>query len=515
MKQNKKRNMKIKNLLFGLLLVGFIVCAVSAQTYPIVDTDQTLTYNNTQSIAEPASGEAFYGQDAQHNGNQPSYTDNGDGTITDNITGLTWVKARGEKMSWADAFSGAENCDVGGFEDWRMPTIKELYSLILFSGNTGITIETSNPFLNDDYFEFEYGDESAGERIIDCQDWSATRYVHFTMNGDSTVFGVNFADGRIKGYGLSDPMSGGDKLLYVRYVRGNTDYGVNQFIDNDDGTIIDNATGLMWEQGDSEVALNWEEALAWAQQKNGENYLGFSNWRLPNVKELQSIVDYTRSPATTNSAAIDPVFNVTELDDGDYPWYYTSTTHQDGPPGNDVNKAAYVCFGKATGWMEAPPPGSGNYQLMDVHGAGAQRSDFKSGDPDDYPFGHGPQGDVIRIYNQIKLVRDVVTTATPETGEESSSLPTKFELQQNYPNPFNSTTKIQFSLPDQSKVTLSVMNMLGQEVTRLVDRQMEAGNHSIEWIAETRQGDVLPSGLYFCHLITNHGEATTKMILLK
>jgi hypothetical protein len=48
------------------------------------------------------------------------------------------------------------------------------------------------------------------------------------------------------------------------------------------------------------------------------------------------------------------------------------------------------------------PPNSGNLQLLDVHGAGAQRSDPKSGDPGEWPYGHGPQGDVIRIYNYAR-----------------------------------------------------------------------------------------------------------------
>jgi hypothetical protein len=52
------------------------------------------------------------------------------------------------------------------------------------------------------------------------------------------------------------------------------------------------------------------------------------------------------------------------------------------------------------------PPNSNSFRLLDVHGAGSQRSDPKTGDPDDYPYGHGPQGDVIRIYNFVRLVRD-------------------------------------------------------------------------------------------------------------
>jgi hypothetical protein len=66
--------------------------------------------------------------------------------------------------------------------------------------------------------------------------------------------------------------------------------------------------------------------------------------------------------------------------------------------------AVYVAFGEALGFMEMPP-NSGNRNLLDVHGAGAQRSDPKVGSPGDWPQGHGPQGDVIRIYNFVRLVR--------------------------------------------------------------------------------------------------------------
>ena len=65
----------------------------------------------------------------------------------------------------------------------------------------------------------------------------------------------------------------------------------------------------------------------------------------------------------------------------------------------------YVCFGRALGWMQFPP-GVGEFRLIDVHGAGAQRSDPKAGDPALFPYGRGPQRDVIRIYNFVRCVRD-------------------------------------------------------------------------------------------------------------
>ena len=81
----------------------------------------------------------------------------------------------------------------------------------------------------------------------------------------------------------------------------------------------------------------------------------------------------------------------------DYPCYWSSTTHANR---SEVSGGfgAYVAFGRAMGYM--------NGTWIDVHGAGAQRSDPKSGDPDVWPTGHGPQGDAIRIYNYARLVCD-------------------------------------------------------------------------------------------------------------
>jgi hypothetical protein len=398
-------------------------------SYTIVDTGQAKCYDDSGAqIACPADGEAFYGQDAQYSGNAPNYTGNGDGTVSDNVTGLMWQQSpdtdgdgdidEADKLSYAEALAGADTFSLAGYDDWRLPTIKELYSLIDFSGLdpniNGTDTSSLTPFIDTDYFDFAYGDTSAGERIIDAQYASSTKYVATTMNGNETMFGVNFADGRIKGY-PTGPMPGQSKGkgFYVLYVRGNPDYGVNDLADNGDGTITDAATGLTWMQADSGVGLNWEEALAYCESLDTA---GYDDWRLPNAKELQSIVDYGRSPDTSNSAAIDPLFNVTaitnEAGQTDYPFYWSSTTHANWTtmPGA---AGAYVAFGRAMGYM--------NNAWLDVHGAGAQRSDPKSGDPADYPTGRGPQGDTIRIYNYARCVRGGTTGGILVGGEVDPS----------------------------------------------------------------------------------------------
>ncbi len=411
--------MRIRNsLLPEFLAVLTVVCSGSfglAQNYAIVDTGQSSCYDNTREIAYPSEGKPFFGQDAQYQGHQPAYRDNRDGTITDLVTKLVWQKDPGPKKTFAEAVAEARRCRTGGFDDWRLPSIKELYSLILFSGedvDPRITATRNlQPFIDSHYFGFEYGDPTKGERIIDSQVATSTKYVSTTMRGNETMFGVNFADGRIKGYpiGRIGGPRGRTKTYYVFYVRGNVEYGKNQFHDNGDGTITDRATGLTWMQRDSghlkagpkqDGRMNWEQALGWAENLR---HAGHSDWRLPSIKELQSIVDYSRSPDTTRSAAIDPLFSATPVRDGlgkiNYSFYWSGTTHKRMGRGE---AAAYVAFGRSQGWMRSF---GGKYDLLDVHGAGSQRSDPKTGDPSRFPRGRGPQGDVIEIYNLVRPVR--------------------------------------------------------------------------------------------------------------
>ncbi|WP_372756619.1 DUF1566 domain-containing protein [Mariniflexile sp.] len=405
--------------------------------YKIVDTNQEKYFNNTTDIERPQEGAAFYGQDAEYRKNKPSYADNGDGTVTDNVTGLVWQKSF-EVMSYAEAIEKVKTFNLANRTDWRIPSIKEAYSLIQFNGvdvssnQMSSLPKSAKPFIDTAYFDFEYG--SNGDRVIDVQLLSSTIYQGTTMGGAKTVFGVNLADGRIKGYPMeglkrnNDAMNkntsarsnnrneiksgerpggpAGEKLYTVRFVCGNSEYGKNNFKNNNNGTISDLATGLMWSQNDSQKGMNWKDALAYVQKKNKDNYLGFNDWRLPNAKELQSIVDYSRSPQKTASAAINAIFKISEIKDevgkSDFPFFWTSTTHENQRGGET---AIYVCFGESPGFMRTPR--SNAISLMDVHGAGSQRSDPKEGNASDYPQGRGPQGDVIRINNYVRLVRDI------------------------------------------------------------------------------------------------------------
>jgi hypothetical protein len=390
--------------------------------YPIVDTGQGKCYDANAEIPCPTEGD-FFGQDAQYTGLQPGYTINDDGTVTDQNTGLTWTHSpdidgngkidAADKLTYTAANSYCKSVGLSGASDWRLPDIKTLYSLMDFRGTdpSGASGKVSLiPFLNNNYFDFAYGDAAAGERTIDAQFASSTPYVDKSGAGGGKVFGVNFADGRIKGYDLTTA-SGTEMKFFVLCVRGNSTYGVNHFMDNGDGTISDLATSLVWQQADNGNVLNWQGALAYCESLN---LAGAEDWRLPDAKTLQSLVDYTRSPASSNSAAIDPLFSATQITDeagqSDYPYYWTGTTLGDWS-GKGAS-AVYIAFGRAMGYV--------NNSWVDIHGAGAQRSDPKSGNPADFPTGRGPQGDAIRILNYARCVRDGKVSLTPGGNREST-----------------------------------------------------------------------------------------------
>ena len=433
--------------------------------YTLVGTGQTQCYDDQGEISAPKPGEEFYGQDAQQNHPRASYRLGDDGrTVLDNITGLTWQRSpdtngdgkldSSDKLTLAQAQALPAKLNAakfGGFDDWRLPTIKELYSLFDArgtdpSGPSNADTSTLASFIDTKFFQFAYGDTGKGERVIDSQYASSTKYAGRGAHGGDKFFGVNFADGRIKGYDLRMPDGRSEKTFFVQCVRGNPNYGKNDFHDNGDGTVTDRATGLRWAKADSGIGMNWSEALAGVQKKNAAKFLGHDDWRLPDVKELQSIADYARCPDTTRSAAIDPVFDCTKITNedskADFPFYWSATTHA-GLHGGAA--AMYVAFGRAAGWMspkrpmegppmEGPPAGGpperrgapgrppgpppqGNdaapYHFVDVHGAGAQRSDPKSGDPSMFPHGRGPQGDVIRINNFVRIVRNAENSLQP------------------------------------------------------------------------------------------------------
>jgi hypothetical protein len=373
-------------------------------SYVQVATGQTTLYDNDGAVLAALSiGESLYGQDANYlKGKVMSYEDSGDGIITDLNTELMWQQVpSADGFSWQEAEDYCENLELGGYDDWRMPSAKELYSISNFGSGW--------PYINTSYFTL-----ASGQVTKDEQYWSSNKYVGTTVEGgDNAAFGVNHVTGHIKAYaaafvemgdstagdstgGGTPPPPGGTgdsnpAANYVRAVRGDT-YGINEFVDINDGTIIDNATALMWATNDNLEGIDWEDALSYAE--NSE-LAGYDDWRLPNVKELQGIVDYSYSPSATDVSqqgpAINPIFDCTaivnEAGASDYAYYWTSTS-ANFTSGEPYYYAWYVAFGMAV-----------NAEGLDFHGAGAVRFDTK------YEGGSLGEGGE-RYYNYVRLVRN-------------------------------------------------------------------------------------------------------------
>lgn len=342
----------------------------------IPDTNQGSCFDANGAIPCPLPGQPWYGQDAQYSGAAPNYRDTGDGTLTDTVTGLMWQQGHHEeRVDWYTARQACAETRLGGFDDWRLPSIRELFSIADFRGAAG-----QRPYLNEafairaprslsatDPYAASHRPEMMG------QTWSSTLYSgqHWDRVGLEAAFFMNFLDGRIK----QAPTRGREGLFH-RCVRG-PQWGENAFHDNGDGSVSDSTSGLTWQQRDDGQARDWPAALAYCEALKLADH---DDWRLPNVKELQSIVAYDRP-----QPALDTQF--LQLSDPKA-WFWSSTTL-----GDNVRQAAYVCFGKCT-----------SVEGIDVHGAGAMRSDPKQGRVD-RGRSQGGQHDEMRIANLVRCVR--------------------------------------------------------------------------------------------------------------
>lgn len=215
----------------------------------------------------------------------PRFTDNGDGTITDNMTGLMWEKSASlTTRLWAEAMDYANNSLVAGYDDWRLPNIFELQSLINHEAVSPATWLNGQGFQNIQQ-NYYWTSTTRGS--------DTTQAYRFWFNICDSLYGWKTSESSyclaVRGSSSVIPKTGQTTSYYAED-DGALEMGVSwpnpRFTDNGDSTVTDNLTGLVWEQSPPGSTMTWTNALAYADSLG---LGGYGDWRLPNTRELMSL----------------------------------------------------------------------------------------------------------------------------------------------------------------------------------------------------------------------------------
>ncbi|MBI4699047.1 MAG: DUF1566 domain-containing protein, partial [Nitrospirae bacterium] len=322
--------------------ICLMILAVSLFIYPVIA-------NAGGVISLPKTGQttSYYAGDdgaIQAGVDSPAirFADTGNGTIIDNLTGLEWLKVgnSGGAMLWKDALAYVDTLNSGTHSDWRMPNMYEMESL----RNYGVAnhaswlntqgfqdIQTGAPYWVSTHYGADLQDPtsawfvymaSAG-RNYDGKNYNGLYYVlpvrggqansadpaypaNIPKTGDDACARLNalpydwiVSDPCNDNYGDAPGQDGQLKMGVAWPTNGNSPDG--RFTVGT-GTMLDNLTGLMWTASlNTSNKLTWTGALDAIANYNATNYLGYNDWRLANMNEVQSLINY----------------NVLWLDDGD------------------------------------------------------------------------------------------------------------------------------------------------------------------------------------------------------
>ena len=122
-------------------------------------------------------------------------------------------------------------------------------------------------------------------------------------------------------------------------------------------------------------------------------------------------------------------------------------------------------------------------------------------------------------WHPIRLFTCIYKEDSPSGITEEQNAPKTFKLYQNYPNPFNLSTRVSYEVKSNSRVTLKIFNLLGKEVSTLINRELAPGNYNIEWEAKDDNNKLLPSGVYLIRFTAQNNSEnfskTIKAVLLK
>jgi len=303
-------------LFFVLFFLVFAIASISfAGTIQLSQTGQITCYDSSGNEID-CSGT---GQDGEIQAGvawpNPRFFNNPDGTVTDSLTGLIWATdastpivgfCNGGTKAWQESLDYIvclNDNNYLGHNDWILPNVNELESLVN-SGEPNIATWLTSQGFN--------GVQSGNY-------WSSTTYVHCA----NCAWEVNFQHGSVYGYYKNDQNNvwplrsekSGHSIISLPITGQTVSYDANmpqrddgatdmqrgvswpipRFVDNTDGTVIDNLSGLMWTKSTdlTHRNLSWDDALDYIQEMNDGIYenFGHNDWRLPNRREIGSIVD--------------------------------------------------------------------------------------------------------------------------------------------------------------------------------------------------------------------------------
>ncbi|WP_139786638.1 DUF1566 domain-containing protein, partial [Desulfamplus magnetovallimortis] len=194
------------------------------------------------------------------------FVDNGDGTVSDEVTGLMWQQTDdGVTRTWEDACQACEELELAGYNDWRVPSVEELKSIVDYS--------KYDPSISDGIFN----------NVKSSYYWSGSTYADGTDGAWRVVFGY----GGVGNYGKTIGS-------FVRCVRSGSYWSfdpLDYLVIKNDNIVEDTQKELEWQREDDGVERTWEVACQYCEDLVLD---GHSDWRIPDVEELSSIVDYTR-----------------------------------------------------------------------------------------------------------------------------------------------------------------------------------------------------------------------------
>lgn len=313
-------------LAIGLILSPSVaVCQSVYRTLKkLPDTGQYLSYTST------------FGEDNDYVINPPNLKISNGTMVYDSVTTLLWQLSDGGEMTFDQAITYCDTLTLGGFTDWRLPSPAEAYSIL--------NHQNPNPAVDIKIFP-----------KTGAEYW----YTSAVQANDPSKSWVTNAGGGIGNHPKTETISaGGTKKFHARAVRSTSAdvFIANRFVDNGDGTVTDQLTDLMWVKSPGTTASNWEDAILLSEYNTTG---GHTDWRLPNIKEIRSLNDETRTQPSVSTTAFPGIAqskfwsSTTLPNQSSKAWYYDN---QFGITTYDVKSATHLVWMVRTATTSASTP---------------------------------------------------------------------------------------------------------------------------------------------------------------